>query len=314
MKIILNNKKNIESILNTRIIPDGTSVRSVIGMMAKLFHERYLNTKDKDYLGLYYEVVKNNKEIRNKRKKDKKQYSPKIIDLYKDEYDELVKKIKEEMIQFKLPVNEYEEYKFSNYIRQQVKLTIGFNRVLRSIDNIKISKAESEYINVVSQNDNEKKILFTLFCLCKTQADNGFVNLEFISDTELFKMANVSGTKDKKMYILYELSNREIINMSMKRCFITEYNDIEKDEEVDFVISDFEMLGNTFLNKYKDGYKMCEGMKEDKDGNLIPCGKLIKIKKNTNDYSTKYCEKCKKTEKLRKQREWYERQKEASNE
>lgn len=298
MKIILNNKKIIEDILKTHIIPEENGVRSIISMMIKLFHEQYLLEKDEYYNTLYNERVEVNKELRTERKNEGKTFSPKISDEDKVERDSLIEKVKQEMKEFNLKVTVYEEYRFINYIKEQCKLTIGFNRKLRDINSISISKKESEYVDKVGLNDNEKKILFTLFCICKTQSNNGYVCLDYISDTELFKMANVTGTRDKKMEVLYELGRRELIKISMKGIYITEYIEIEDDDNVDFTISDFENLGNVFLNKYKEGYKMCEG-----------CGKLIRIKKNNQ----KYCDKCAQVMKKEKDRLRYLNKKEKNN-
>ena len=57
MKIILNNKKIIEDILKTHIIPEENGVRSVISMMIKLFHEQYLSDKDEEYNAHYNKRV-----------------------------------------------------------------------------------------------------------------------------------------------------------------------------------------------------------------------------------------------------------------
>lgn len=298
MKIILNNKKIIEDILKTHIIPEENGVRSVISMMIKLFHEQYLSDKDEEYNTQYNKRVDMNKELRLERKNEGKTFSPIIASEDKNERDYLVEKVKHEMKEFNLKVTVYEEYRFINYIKEQCKLTIGFNRKLRDINCISILKEEGEYINKVGLNDNEKKILFTLFCICKTQSNNGYVCLDYISDTELFKMANVTGTRDKKMGLLYELGCKEIIRTSMKGIYITEYSEIERGDSIDFTIYEFENLGNTFLNKYKEGYKMCD-----------VCGKLIKIK----GANQKYCDKCSPVMKKEKNRLNYESRKEKIN-
>ena len=84
----------------------------------------------------------------------------------------------------------------------------------------------------------------------------------------------------------------------MKGIYITEYSEIERGDSIDFTIYEFENLGNTFLNKYKEGYKMCE-----------VCGKLIKIK----GANQKYCDKCSPVMKKEKNRLNYESRKEKIN-
>lgn len=278
MKIILNNKKIIDGILETNVIPEDISIKSVITMMSKLYHSNYINNKDDEYVNEYLCIVDYNKEERKDRKKNHKQFKP-SMKCYKEEFDWLVNEIKSTLKGFNLSVDRYEEYKYDTYIKNECAFTIGFNRKLREIEDIRIDKSESNYINNIAKNDNEKKLLFTMFCICKSQCDNGYVNTEYISDTELFKSANVCGTKDKKYNMLYELEKREVVKSSFNGFYILEYNDIEKKDEDDFVITQFENLGNTFLDKYKDGYKKCE-----------VCGKLIKMKSNRQ----KYCKICSK--------------------
>ena len=102
MKIILNNKKIIEDILKTHIIPEENGVRSVISMMIKLFHEQYLSDKDEEYNTHYNKRVDINKELRLERKNEGKIFSPAIAGEDKSERDYLVEKVKHEMKEFNL--------------------------------------------------------------------------------------------------------------------------------------------------------------------------------------------------------------------
>ena len=170
----------------------------------------------------------------------------------------------------------YQEYKYAGYIKKQAKdLLKGKIKVdLKQIDKINITESEIALIKT-AKTENERKLLFTLYVLAKTNTDvTGWVNFP---DKIIFEYANLRLTNKQKAECIHSLYEQGLIQINMiidKHGYKVQLCD---DSNVAMTINMFEDFGKQYLDKYKDGWKMCER-----------CHKMIKVKGNRQ----KYCNKC----------------------
>lgn len=254
---ILNEKKYIEDVLESGKKPDGISNGYLIVLIAKYYY--------KDY----------------------------------DNEDDLIKFVKQKMSEFN--IDGYEEYVYAKRIKEiceallkqdssegtdnqkkssKSKKSKKINKSFREFEFIPIYKNELEKINTLP-NDRQKKFMFTLYAIARYMNCNGWVNKKDSQGvTEIFKLANVSLTTEKKNELLYELHKNGYIYFGKEVNNLNIRVDMANDtDEIVYKITDFSNLGNQYIGNFKEGYKQCANP---------GCGRKIKITNNRK----MYCSKC----------------------
>lgn len=199
-----------------------------------------------------------------------------------DEMDteSLSKTVKEQLLEFDL--DNYQEYKYHNKI---VKVCASLfdgsiDKNFREQEYIPIYENELKLIESLP-NDRQKKLMFTFFALARYMNCDGWINKKTSKGiSEVFKLANVTLTSDKRNELLHELYVNGYISLGKKVDNLNIKVQLDDSGNVVYKVKDFNNLGNQYIGNFKKGYKQCEC-----------CGKKIRIKSD-KDYSTKYCDKC----------------------
>ena len=204
---------------------------------------------------------------------------------YKEEINnarEYVELIFNKLKQFDLP-STFQKYKYENYLSNLcAKLLSGeINHNLRK--NISINFYESEFNKINScETDKQKKLLFTLYGLAKiNEHSNGWINYKL---KDIFMLANITATVKERALLIYELYRNGYITQTRKNDMLSYKVELgDNNEDVVMIIDCFENLGNQYIVKHKDGWKMCK-----------ICGKLFKARGK----NSKYCKSCSKDREL----------------
>ncbi len=126
--------------------------------------------------------------------------------------------------------------------------------------------------------------MFTLFAIARYMNSEGWINKKDSKGlSEVFKLANVTLSSDKKNELLHELYSNGYIHFGKKVNNLNIKIDLgDTDDDIAYKVTQFENIGNQYIGNFKKGYKQCANP---------GCGRKIRIK-SKNDYSTKYCSKC----------------------
>ena len=193
---------------------------------------------------------------------------------YSNDFDSqrLSEIVKTKLLEFDL--FNYQEYKYHNKIINicnglyNGEIIIDF----KERDYIPIYENEINLINGL-KNDRQKKLMFTFFVVARYMDCDGWINKKNSKGiSEVFKLANVTLTSEKRNELLHELYIGGYISFGKK---------------VD------NLNINQYIGNFKKGYKQC-----------VCCGKKIKVKSN-KDYSSKYCSKCAYQTKLKQNNIYY---------
>lgn len=199
-----------------------------------------------------------------------------------DEIDveSLSKIVKEKLLEFDL--ENYQEYKYHNKIMKICTSLFdgSIDKNFREQEYVPIYENELKVIESLP-NDRQKKLMFTFFSLARYMDCDGWINKKTSKGiSEVFKLANVTLTSDKRNELLHELYSNGYISLGKKVDNLNIKVQLDDSGEIVYKVKDFNNLGNQYIGNFKKGYKQCKC-----------CGKKIKIK-SEKDYSTKYCEKC----------------------
>lgn len=204
-----------------------------------------------------------------------------------DTPDELIDIIKSKMLEFNIPG--YQEYKYYNKIKKiVVDLFESDTSILfRELPYIPIYEQEIHIINSLP-NDRQKKFMFTLYAIARYMDNHGWINKKDIRGlSEVFKLANVTLTNNKKMEMLHELYSNGYIKFTKKVDNLNiqvELNEFD-DSEIAYKIKEFKNIGNQYIGNFKKGYKQCS-----------ICGKKIKM----TTPNRVYCNNCAKEQDKKK--------------
>ena len=194
-------------------------------------------------------------------------------------FEDLIEIVKNKLLEFN--IENYQEYKWSNKIVKTCKF------LYESEDNSKFKELEyipiyQKEINLISTlpNDRQKKFMFTLYAIARYMDSDGWINKKDLRGlSEVFKLANVTLTLEKKNEMLHELYangyisfGKKIDNLNIKVNLCS-----GADEEVAYKLTDFTNIGNQYIGNFKKGYKQCKC-----------CGKKIR----DTGSRKKYCDKC----------------------
>lgn len=195
------------------------------------------------------------------------------------------------MKEYNLTVVTYQEYKANELIKRiYTAINNGKINKLRAYNSIPLYKSEYEKI-MQCETDREKKVLFTIYILARYTDRYGWV---YNSESEIYKLANVSSTTRNKVDVFALLLSNRFIKDTKKVNDLKIGVDLsDGNEEVILKVNDLKNIGNQFIAFIKDNYIMCK-----------ECGKLVKIK-SKYDGSTKYCEKCAASKILESKRDWW---------
>lgn len=213
---------------------------------------------------------------------------------FSDELDieQLSNIVKEKILEFDL--DNYQEYKYHNKILNTCEglLDYSIDRTFKEIEYIPIYENELKFISTLP-NDKQKKLMFTFFAVARYMDCNGWINKKTSKDiSEVFKLANVTLTSDKRNELLHELYVNGYISFGKKINNLNIKVNLGDSGGVGYKVSDFNNIGNQYIGNFKKGYKQCKC-----------CGKNYRIK-SENDYSSKYCKKCAKEIQFKQKKEW----------
>ena len=207
--------------------------------------------------------------------------------------NEMTELIFKTMDEFHLPLELYQEYKYASYVKGICEKLFSkeLSSDFRNVEYVNIYQSELDIINR-GENDRERKLLFTLFILAKTNgSSSGWINNEL---KDIFQLANVTATIKERATMVYKLYHAGLISQSHKIDNLSLKVDLGSDDEpVELVVNSFENIGNQYIANFKPGWKMCEC-----------CGKLYKVK-SVEGRPGKYCKQCAYIIKLKKNNQYY---------
>ena len=149
---------------------------------------------------------------------------------------------------------------------------------LIDIDSISITKAEWDTIIGIGSVKLEK-IAFVLLCYIKVYRARGSNKDRMDNLSDILLESKLKGSRENKL-LFADLKDLGLIEIgNLKHMYVKPLYINEESEEY-IKIDSFKNI-YTYYDEYKNGikYKLCE-----------ECGKRYKI--NKNDYSSKYCTKC----------------------
>ena len=185
--------------------------------------------------------------------------------------------VKKELLEFDL--DNYQEYKYHNKIMKICTSLFdgSIDKNFREQEYIPIYENELKVIESLP-NDRQKKLMFTFFALARYMNCDGWINKKTSKGiSEVFKLANVTLTSDKRNELLHELYVNGYISLGKKVDNLNIKVQLDDSGDVVYKVKDFNNLGNQYIGNFKKGYKQCKC-----------CGKKIKDTGNKK----MYCEKC----------------------
>ena len=185
--------------------------------------------------------------------------------------------VKKELLEFDL--DNYQEYKYHNKIMKICASLFdgSIDKKFREQEYIPIYENELKVIESLP-NDRQKKLMFTFFALARYMNCDGWINKKTSKGiSEVFKLANVTLTSDKRNELLHELYVNGYISLGKKVDNLNIKVQLDDSGDVVYKVKDFNNLGNQYIGNFKKGYKQCKC-----------CGKKIKDTGNKK----MYCAKC----------------------
>ena len=192
--------------------------------------------------------------------------------------DVLIDTVKKKIFEFN--IEGYQEYRYANKIKKTCLelYELQSNNIFRELEYVPIYEKELEVVESLP-NDHQKKFMFTLFAIARYMNCEGWINKKDSKGiSEVFKLANVSLTTDKRNELLYELHSNGYIHFGKKVNNLNIRVDLDDtDDTIVYKVTQFENIGNQYIGNFKKGYKQCKC-----------CGKKIKDTGNKK----MYCVKC----------------------
>lgn len=188
--------------------------------------------------------------------------------------------VKKKLLEFNL--DNYQEYLYHSKIVSICNWLLNGDIEIdfKERDYIPIYENELNFINSLP-NDRQKKLMFTFFVVARYMDCDGWINKKTSKGiTEIFKLANVTVTSQKRNELLHELYKNGYISFGKKIDNMNIKVNLDDSGDIVYKVKEFSNIGNQYIGNFKKGYKQC-----------INCGKKYKIK-SPNDYSSKYCSKC----------------------
>lgn len=199
--------------------------------------------------------------------------------------------VKEKILEFDL--DNYQEYKYHTIILSICEglFNNSLDRTFKEREYIPIYENELKSISTLP-TDRQKKLMFTFFAIARYMDCDGWINKKTSKDiSEVFRIANVNLTSDKRNELLHELYVNEYITFGKKVDNLNIRVNLDDSGEVAYKIKDFNNIGNQYIGNFKKGYKFCKC-----------CGKVIK---NTGNKKM-YCNKCAIENELKSKKKWWD--------
>ena len=202
--------------------------------------------------------------------------------------EELISLVKENMLKFN--IEGYQEYKYASKIKTictDIYNNLETDELFKELEYIPIFESELNVVETL-ENDSQKKFMFTLFVVARYMNCGGWINKKTSKGlSEVFKLANITLSSNKKNEMLNELYYGGYIQFSKKINNLNIHVNLsDGHENIVYRVTSFKNIGNQYIGNFKKGYIQCKC-----------CGK--KIKKTNN--KKMYCVKCaEKNEKNRK--------------
>ena len=193
-------------------------------------------------------------------------------------------------------LDNYQEYKYHNKIVTVCEGLFNGNieQNFKVREYVPIYKSELNFINSLP-NDRQKKLMFTLFALARYMDCNGWINKKTSKEiSEVFKLANVTLTSDKRNELLHELYSNGYISFGKKVNNLNIRVELDDSGEIVYRVKEFSNIGNQYIGNFKKGYKQC---------NNTLCGRAFKVV-GTN---SKYCKHCARERQLEKYKKYNEK-------
>lgn len=193
----------------------------------------------------------------------------------------LINTVKQKMLEFN--IEGYQEYRYANKIEKTcIELYDSeSNNLFRELEYVPIYEKELKIVESLP-NDRQKKFMFTLFAIARYMDCDGWINKKDSKGlSEVFKLANITLSSNKKNELLHDLYSNGYIYFGKKINNLNIRIDLsDTDDDIAYKITLFENIGNQYIGNFKKGYKQCAN----------GCGRKIKI---TGTGRPKlYCEKC----------------------
>ncbi len=208
-----------------------------------------------------------------------KYYYPNFKDKTVKEYHRF---ILDEMLKFNYPIYQYEEWKYEDFVKKTCKDALDgkFSVFLRDYDSIQITQGEMNII-AKAENDQQKKLLFTLYVLAKLYPyRSGWVNFK---ESTIFKLANIHLNFKERHFLINDLYRQELLQLNHDISKIGYKVELVEDSPAILSVpnpngyNQPDKFGNQYLGFVRKGWTICH-----------KCGRLIK-KHSPNQ---KYCKKC----------------------
>ena len=185
--------------------------------------------------------------------------------------------IKRKILEFDL--ENYQEYRYHNKIITVCDGLFNGNieHTLKEREYIPIYESEINFIASLP-NDKQKKLMFTLFAIARYMNTDGWINKKESKDiSEVFKLANVTLSSDKRNALLHELYINGYITFGKKVDNLNIRIDMNNSGDIVYRIKEFSNLGNQYIGNFKKGFKQCKN-----------CGRVIR----DTVKNRKYCKSC----------------------
>lgn len=202
----------------------------------------------------------------------------------------LIDIVKQKMLEFN--IEGYQEYRYANKIKKSCTelYESESKNLFRELEYVPIYEKELKVVESLP-NDRQKKFMFTLFAIARYMNCEGWINKKDSKGlSEVFKLANVTLSSEKKNELLYELYSNGYIHFGKKVNNLNIRVDLsDTNDDIAYKIIKFENIGNQYIGNFKKGYKQCKC-----------CGKKIKDTGNKK----MYCKKCAEEKQLESDRKY----------
>lgn len=192
--------------------------------------------------------------------------------------EDLIGTVKKKMLDFN--IEGYQEYKYANKIKKTcIELyELESDKLFRELEYVPIYEKELKVVESLP-NDRQKKFMFTLYAIARYMNCDGWINKKDSKGlSEVFKLANITLSSDKKNELLHDLYSNGYIHFGKKINNLNiQVKLSDENDNVVYKVAEFNNVGNQYIGNFKKGYKQCKC-----------CGKRIK---NTGNKKM-YCSKC----------------------
>lgn len=213
----------------------------------------------------------------------------------------LIDTVKKKMLEFN--IDGYQEYRYANKIKKTCTDLYGYDseskKLFRELEYVPIYEKELKIVESLP-NDRQKKFMFTLFAIARYMNSEGWINKKDSKGlSEVFKLANVTLSSDKKNELLNDLYSNGYIHFGKKVNNLNIKIDLgDTDDDIAYKVTQFENIGNQYIGNFKKGYKQCKC-----------CGKKIKNTGNKKMYCHKCTEEIRNKKKIFYNKDYYEKTK-----